>query len=433
MAREPTRGELVVGVLTAALAMVATLPGRTHGLGLITEPLLAELQLDRVAYATMNFWATLIGAAFCLPVGWLIDKLGVRIVLTVVVLSLAGVTLGLSGIGPTDNVVSLFVPEVLAGGTIATAAVPVPLFILLTLTRGFGQSALSVVSLAIIGKLTGRKPGFAMGAYSFLLAVFFMLAFGVFKAFEEQTKADWRASWGLLGIGVLVFGLGAPFLVVRKRHGDTVTISEEPADNRPSSTLKEALGTWTFWVFALATSYYGLVVAGTSLFNQDILQDRGFDRDLFLTISILGPMVGLAGNLLCGLLTRWVRLGYLLAVALLVQGVAMMLFPYITTVPQVYAYAVALGVAGGFQTVLFFSVWGQTYGPKHLGKIQAAAQLCTVLASALGPVVLAVGKKAYGNYGPVVQMLAAVSFVLAVAALLVNRRRESLSGTENPS
>ena len=48
-----------VGV--AAAAMVATLPGRTHGLGLITEPLLSDLQLGRVPYAALNFWATLIG------------------------------------------------------------------------------------------------------------------------------------------------------------------------------------------------------------------------------------------------------------------------------------------------------------------------------------------------------------------------------------
>jgi len=46
----------------AALAMVGTLPGRTQGLGLITEPLLADLHIDRVTYATVNLWATLIGA-----------------------------------------------------------------------------------------------------------------------------------------------------------------------------------------------------------------------------------------------------------------------------------------------------------------------------------------------------------------------------------
>jgi MFS family permease len=421
--REPTRGELVVGVLAASLAMVATLPGRSHGLGLITEPLLAELQLDRVAYATMNFWATLIGAAFCLPVGWLIDRLGVRIILTVVVLALAGVTLGMSGLKPTSDVLWLYVPE-LSGGSVATSPVPVTLFVLLTLTRGFGQSALSVVSLAIIGKLTGRKPGFTMGAYSFLVAVFFMLVFGVFKAFEEQTKADWRASWGLLGVGVLIFGLGAPFLVMRKRHGETAVAASVPTETDASSTLKQALGTWSFWVFALATSYYGMVVAGTSLFHEALLAERGFPRDVFLTITVLAPLVGLVANLSAGLVSRVLPLKLILCFALVVQGVAMVLFPFVTELWHIYAYAMAMGFAGGLQVVVFFSVWGVLFGPKHLGKIQGAAQLCTVLASALGPVVLAGGQKYCGSYGPVVQVLAGAAFVLAVAALLVNRRRE---------
>ena len=41
--------------------MVGTLPGRTQGLGLVTEPLLADLGLDRVTYAGLNFWAPIIG------------------------------------------------------------------------------------------------------------------------------------------------------------------------------------------------------------------------------------------------------------------------------------------------------------------------------------------------------------------------------------
>jgi hypothetical protein len=44
--------------LVAAAAMVGTLPGRTQGLGLVTEPLLVDLKLDRLAWARLNFWAT---------------------------------------------------------------------------------------------------------------------------------------------------------------------------------------------------------------------------------------------------------------------------------------------------------------------------------------------------------------------------------------
>src|SRR5882757_9632 len=73
-----------VHVGIAALAMVLTLPGRTHGLGLFTEPLLRSLALDRESYGFMNLWATLLGALLCLPCGWLLDRFGTRAVLLVV-------------------------------------------------------------------------------------------------------------------------------------------------------------------------------------------------------------------------------------------------------------------------------------------------------------------------------------------------------------
>ena len=49
--RRPTAGPIAfpfyygwVNLLVAALAMVGTLPGRTQGLGLITEPLLTDFK-----------------------------------------------------------------------------------------------------------------------------------------------------------------------------------------------------------------------------------------------------------------------------------------------------------------------------------------------------------------------------------------------------
>lgn len=67
----------MVGVMAAvgvaALLMVGTLPGRTHGLGLITESVLEDLRIERTDYAKLNLIATLIGATFCWPCGWLVD------------------------------------------------------------------------------------------------------------------------------------------------------------------------------------------------------------------------------------------------------------------------------------------------------------------------------------------------------------------------
>jgi hypothetical protein len=83
-------------VLVAAAAMVGTLPGRTQGLGLITEPLIAELGLDRVTYAQLNLWATIAGAGFAIGVGRLMDRLGARVVLTAVAASLGVVVCAMS-------------------------------------------------------------------------------------------------------------------------------------------------------------------------------------------------------------------------------------------------------------------------------------------------------------------------------------------------
>src|SRR5882724_11877727 len=85
-----------VNLTVAALAMVGTLPGRTQGLGLITEQLLADLQIDRVAFARINLWATLVGALFCLGVGRVIDRFGSRVVLTIVTVSLGIVVVWMS-------------------------------------------------------------------------------------------------------------------------------------------------------------------------------------------------------------------------------------------------------------------------------------------------------------------------------------------------
>src|SRR5580765_5799064 len=92
--RTPYYGWFVM--LAAAAAMVGTLPGRTQGLGLITESLLSDLKIGRVDYAELNFWATLIGSAAAIGVGRFIDLFGSRVVLTMVAVLLGAVVCWMS-------------------------------------------------------------------------------------------------------------------------------------------------------------------------------------------------------------------------------------------------------------------------------------------------------------------------------------------------
>lgn len=388
-----------VNVIVAALAMVGTLPGRTQGLGLITEKLLSDLQIDRVVFARINLWATLIGALFCFGVGRAIDKFGSRAVLTLVTLALAVVVILMSG----------------ASG-IASISV------LITLTRGFGQSALSVISITIVGKWFVRRLNFAMAIYTVVLSIGFMIAFPVIGTMV--TTQGWRSAWSVVGFALL-FGL-APlaWLLVRRSpeaYGavpDTFSKQIE-ADEESGFTIWQAMATSSFWVFGLSSAVYGLIASGIALFNESILAERGFDASVYHRSLVIVALTALMGNFLGGWLASKWEMNRLLALAMLMLAGSLVALPHLRTEAHVAAYAVVMGLAGGFVIVIFFSFWSRAYGRTHLGKIQGAAQALTVIASAVGPLLLAECVTRLGSYAAMFYVLTFVVLLLALGAWFV--------------
>ncbi len=227
-----------VQVAVAALAMVATLPGRTQGLGLITEPLLRDLGLTRVTYAEINLWATLLGSAACISIGNLVDRFGSRWVLTALSLALGLVVLAFAQVH----------------GFVAAA-------IAITLTRALGQSALSVASLSVTPQwFDGRLPR-AMAVYSVLLSVGFMIAFPLVGSFV--VNHGWRAAWVVVG-GFLVLCMAPLAAILIRRSPEDCGLAREPAGpsratgsehepesfEEPRASLADAIRTRAFWGFA---------------------------------------------------------------------------------------------------------------------------------------------------------------------------------------
>ena len=393
-------GWIVLGVASAA--MIGTLPGRTQGLGLITEPLLRDLQISRVAYAQMNLVATLIGGLFCLGIGRLIDRLGSRIVLTITALAL-GLT-------------------VLAMSQATSAAV---MLVGITFTRGFGQSALSVISLAMVGKWFRRRLTVAMAVYSVVISVGFMLAFPLVGAIVQT--AGWRIAWSAIGLA-LVCGLApvaylldrsSPESIGAEVDGGGVDSSEASTESAVHVTLGGALRSPAFWVFAAAASMYGLVASGIGLLNESILTERGFAPDVYYRALAVTAITGLGGNFIAGALAGRVSLRSILMTALLVLAGGLIGLAHVSTEGQVMAQAVTMGIGGGFVMVVFFSFWGRAYGRTHLGRIQGAAQIMTVLASAVGPLFLAEWSASTGSYSSAFYLLSVLVAALAVAAAFV--------------
>ncbi len=385
-------------LLVAAAAMVGTLPGRTQGLGLITEPLLADLGIGRVTYASLNFWATILGAAGAIGIGRAIDRWGSRLVLTAVSLSLGAVVVAMSRVQGTGE-----------------------LAVWLTLTRALGQSALSVVSLAIVGHWFVRRIDRAMAVFSVVMSIGFMAAFPVVGALVQTD--GWRSAWQTMGIALLA-GL-APLAWAIVRRSPEACGFEPDGETTPHPDAhtglhwRQALRTPAFWFFAVGTALYGLVASGIGLFNESILAERGFGPDVYYQTLIVTALTALAGNGLGGWLAGRVSLLTLLAVSLATLAGGVVALPFVTAFWQVMAWAVAMGVGGGLIMVLFFSVWPKVFGRRHLGVIQGAAQALTVLASAVGPLLLAWCVEATGSYRAAFLILAAVITGIAAASTRV--------------
>lgn len=389
-----------VNLAVAVVAMVGTLPGRTWGLGLITKPLLADMQLDHQAYASINLWATLFGAAFCLPIGRLIDRFGSRIMLTIVSLALGVTVVAMSRL-PDDKL----------------------LFPLVLLTRGFGQSALSIISLALVGKWFYRRVGTAMTVWAVTMILGFsaaesLLGYGV-RTF------GWREAWSACG-WLLIAGL-APlgWLFARstpEQCGLQVDGGAEAADGGaeaagggaaeddglPSLSLAKTLQTPAFWVLAVALSLNSLTQSGIGLFGAFLVEQLNFEEGVFVQMMVIATFAALPGNLLSGWRAAKWSLRTLAALGMGLLAISLLVLPRIETWTGIILFSTVWGFACGVISVAMNAIWGRVFGRRYLGNIQGAVGVCHVLSSALGPKIMAASSDLTGDYG---------SFFVASAAL----------------
>jgi cyanate permease len=264
-----------------------------------------------------------------------------------------------------------------------------------------------------------------------------MIAFPIVGTLVQSR--GWRFAWLAVGAAILV-GLAPIAWAVVRRNPESIGLSAdgataEPAlGNQPTErgarragpdgyTLAAALHTPAFWAFAIGAALYGLVASGIGLFNESILAERGFGPTVYYQTLVVTAMTALAGNFLGGWLARVVPLNRLMALSLLVLTTGLMALPHVSTMAMVVAWAVLMGLGGGLVMVLFFSVWPRVYGRHQLGRIQGAAQAMTVLASAVGPLLLAWCVEATGSYAAMFYVLAATVGLCALAAAAIRMPR----------
>lgn len=375
--------------MLASLAMVATLPGRTVGLGLITEQLLVDLGVTRSSYAELNLWATFAGALFLLATGPALDR-SLRWTTAAVLVAFSGVVFWLAhlpGLG-------LLLP-------------------VLILTRGLGQSSLSLSSVAIVGKSLKEKLSTAMGVFAVATSLLFVVAIPSVDSLLGQL--GWRKVWMILAAVILGIGLLVAFLI---RDPQAQQSREEDDETTTGIPFREALRSPAFWVLTIGIGIYYFAFTGITLFSESLVVSLDFSKDIrnwFLAIMMFS---GLASNLCCGWLVQRVSALNIFGGAMIIFAACLIGFPLASgSIALIYAVAVALGVGSGAVTVIFFAGFANLFGKRHLGKIQGVAQAMTVASSGTGPLFFARSFESSGSYSSVFFTLAPLALLVGIWAL----------------
>lgn len=388
----------VRAVALAGLAMLATFPGRSHGVSLLTEPLVEELGLTRPELSRWNFLAILIGVTLCVPIGRALDRFRPAPVLALTLALLAVATLGLS---------------------LVTGALS--LLIALTAVRGLGQSGLSVLAIALPGKWYRRRLPLAMAGFATITLVGTALALGLTKG--VMGALGWRVAWRGIAVGLLVLAV----IQLRwlpdppARPGDVAGTSGTEPDSglsagaeAPSVDFFEAVQSRAFLAFSLGFAIFNAASSGLLLFLENLLAERGEDLAASFGLVLICNVLGLlAGQLLAGRMREAGANPGAATPALAAVAVGLGLLARGRSLAVIAPAAALIGLAAGRLLVLFFSFYGARFGRRELGRIQGLAQVLNVLASATGPVIVASARVRLGSYGPVLDGFAVALLVCA--------------------
>ena len=122
-------------------------------------------------------------------------------------------------------------------------------FLLVLLTQGLGQSALSVASITAVGKGSLRRVGLAMGVYSVLMSLLFGAGFKIVGDFVQS--AGWRAAWRESPPGSSsALRRSRFFSSAVQRRGLRTTGAGRSVRRERARAPAQALRAPAFWIFA---------------------------------------------------------------------------------------------------------------------------------------------------------------------------------------
>jgi MFS family permease len=345
-------------------------------------------------------------------IGRLMDRLGIRRLMTIVVFLFGLACFFTAGV---RNLVMLFFA-----------------FFFL---RMLGQGAMMLLGTNTPAMWFRKRLGFVSGIMSLgmsggtaILPPLLLLSIG---------RVGWRGTYMILGVAVWVVMMPLLAFLFRNRPeevgqrvdgklnaNEAPTVAAGPSDlpggnpaaEEPGLTLKEAQRTRAYWIMLLASAAWSMILTAVFFNIIPVFTSQGLSEadaaTTFTTLSIVAAAMQFVG----GVLADRLPLTWMLSASLafLIAGIAFLMNA--NTVVLGHAYAVMIGVTQGLFMAVGNVLWLRYYGRAHLGQIRGSVVTAIVAGSSAGPFVMGFTYDQFGDYRWSLIFFIAVLAPLAIAA-----------------
>ena len=383
-------GWTMIGFSAAAQFMSA--PGQSYSVSAFKKPMQDSLCISETNLSFAYFVATIISGIALPWTGRLIDRYGARIVLPTAASLL---TIACFVMSAVSNVPSLYVG--------------------FTLIRCLGQGAMWLVGTWIVGEWFLRKRGLAT-AVSGLGNSMSVMLFPVLN-YYLISEFGWQATWKMLGVLVAGTIVVPAVLFLRDRpedidlhpdgidpsepNTDTSNVSDEALATEDAWSLAEVLANGTFWKLLSVGVCTGMIGTGLVFHQETILAEHGISKQLAMWLITIQATIGTLAAFWAGRLTERIAPQRLLALAMLIESMAVAVIYLMPVWTLVFAFAALSGLHGAIIRTAGTIVWVNFYGRQNQGVIRGAAMSAMILAAAVGPMPLAMSNDRFGTYDPV--------------------------------
>jgi MFS family permease len=405
-------------VLMVALGITTIISyGTTQYLfGVLVVPLDATFHWGRASISGAYSLGLIIAGLLGVPIGYLVDRRGARLLMSG---GSALAALALLGLARVDALWQFYL--LWSGG----------LGLAMALT-------LYPVTFTIVANWFVRKRGTALAVLTLVGGLSSPICIPL--AGTLVAHVGWRATLVVLGLAQLVIALPLHASLLR-RHPEDMGLSPdgEPAlpvqasGPLPGATLREALGSPVFWML---TASIALVMLGsTVVFVHQVafMIGRGTDAVLAATLAGMLGLVSLPGRYAFNVLSSRISAQKLLMLSVVAQAVGIAVLVQASSPGWLILYVVIYGTAYGAFSPLRASVMADHFGRRAYGSITAVQGIPVAVCAGLGPLAAGWLYDLLGHYELAFWLCTGAFLLAAICILATPRPAEHLRATFQPS